>query len=305
MADTTMTDKARNITSVHFNSMHELMDFVPIHKNRNQFEYPKNDTNSSRWYGVGNTSGKDVINHALIGWKQGYQQLESMLKQLDADGNAREELAVVEKRRRKRYKTDQGMELDIHAVYKGNLSRAWTNIKTEVVDRQHKLITLMVDVGGTAMEDVGSSLWRAAVAVKLADALITSGKSVRIVVGSLARSVYDDYRSPGRGFMATTSIVVKQYNEPLTLERLAGMSHLGFHRVFNFMARAAHAEWTCSSGYGGSRDGLGEVRNMPCQMKEEFDQGHTRYVYLERARDMRSAQRSIKQALRSLHMEEE
>lgn len=303
MADTTVIDKERRITSVHFNSMHELMDFVPTIRNRSQFEEPRDerDHRGARWYGAGNRNGKDVIKHAMIGWQEGYRQLQSMLKQLDADGNAREELAVVEKRRRKRYKTDQGMELDIHAVYKGNLSRAWTNIKTEVVDRQHKLITLMIDVGGTASEDVDSSLWRAAVAVKLTDALITSGKSVRIVVGSLAHGVYPRQYN----YRTTTSIVVKQYNEPLTLERLAGMSHLGFHRVFNFMARAAHAEWTCSSGYGGSVDGLGRVQNMPCQMKEEVNQGHTHYVYLERARDMRSAQRSIKQALQTLHMGEE
>lgn len=305
MADITMTDDKRRVTSVHFNSMHELMDFTPTMKNRSQFNGPRQSHEGSRWFGVGNNTGEDVIKHALIGWEVGYEKLNDMLKQLDAEGTAREELAIVEKRRRKRFKTDQGMELDIHAVNQGNLGRAWTNIKSEVVDRQHKLITLMVDVGGTAMENVESSLWRATVAVKLTDALITSGKSVRIVVGSLAEGVYDSYREGGSGYSATTSIVVKQYNEPLTLKRLAGMSHLGFHRVFNFMARAAHDTFTCSHGYGGSRDGLGKVQNMPCQMKEEVEQGHTHYVYLERARNLETAKRSIKKALQQLHMEKD
>lgn len=302
MADTTLIDYKNKITSVHFNSMFELLDFVPESKNRGQFEEPQQSRAGSHWFGRGNATGRDVIQHALGGWRVGYKKLQDMLRELDLKGNAVEELAMVQKRRRKRFKSDQGFELDIHAVNQGNLGRAWTNIKSEVVDKQHKLITLMVDVGGTSSEDVASSLWRAAVAVKLADVLIKSGKSVRIVVGSLAEGVYirDAY-----DFKTTTSIVVKQYNEPLTLERLAGMSHLGFHRVFNFMARAAHSKFVCSSGYGGSRNGLGDVANMPLHLKEEVTAGHTRYVYLDRARDMRSAQRSIQQALQKLKLEEE
>lgn len=296
--ETVMVDDINRITSVHFDSMHDLLEFKPTECNRTTFgSRIDSNTKGTSWYGPGNHSSHDVIKHAYEGWLEGYAELSNMLNKLDATGHAKEEMAKISKRRRKRYKSNQGYEVDIHAINQGRLDRAWTNIRRQVVDARHKLITVMIDVGGTAGEDVFASLWRAAVAVKLTDALISAGKSVRIVVGSYAVGVYDSHP----GYRTTTSIVVKQYNEPLSLERLAGMAHLGFHRVFNFKARAAHY-WKCSYGYGASTNGLDKKENIPLQFRQDLEEGYTEYVYLSRSRNMASAQQSMKSALQQLHM---
>ena len=110
-------------TSVHFESVHELLNFKPTQQNHRQYNDPLGREKEG-WYGEGNKTGQDVINHALLGWREGYVKLADMMRQLNEPGTATPIDEQVKKRTRKRYKSDQGYELDIHAVNQGRLTSA-------------------------------------------------------------------------------------------------------------------------------------------------------------------------------------
>lgn len=289
----------RVIRSVHVDCMSDLLDLdnseVP---SINQSAYRSHSNVNkgrmdSKWFGKTNQGKQsEVIRHAVIGDDALLSRVQEMGRVLDnfPHGNYEE---IVSKVVRKRVRSDQGDEIDIHKVYSGQLDKAWSKMVRIEEDKVHRLITLMVDVGANAVIDAEQSLWNAAVSVRVADALIKAGKSVRIIVGSTCDNLFYDRSNA----LATTSVVVKQYNEPLSMSRLAAMSHAGFHRSFNFPARCLFDQ-RISSNMGSSVEAYN--RYAPAHIKEDVDKGHTRYIYLGRSYNERQARFNIQRASQQL-----
>lgn len=273
--------------SVYFDSLLELMDYTPPDINQKRFDdyigkshHPGYDR---KWYGPTNKTSKDVINHALLGDEELYQNLQSKINELDrAVGKYTTDYTQnIKKAQRKKYRSDFGDEIDIHKVYQGQCNVAWTKTKRVEVDQAHHLVSILVDYVGSSGENANDSLWRAAVAVKLVDDLLTAGKSVKLLCGSVCASAME-----GSSKNLVTSVVIKNYNEHLSMPRLAAMTHLGFFRTAGFaMMCAQHRKAGYSLGYPQNLT----YDNMPIHLKDDVEAGHTKYIPVGRISSLSSA----------------
>jgi len=179
-----------------------------------------------------------------------------------------------------------GDELDIHKVYAGKLDTAWTRRERVVYDKEHPLVTLYVNISGSAGVEADESLWRAVVTLKIYEELIQAGKSVRVIVGGSSSGTFRTSHK------CACAMVVKEYNQSLSMERLAAMTHIGFYRIFGFAAKAAQDELMLKSSMGYS-DRINE-KNIPINLQEEIAEGHTKMVFIERSTTEREAIRDLK-----------
>lgn len=283
-----------SLTSVHFES---LVDFM-------QYQYPKDNVNRYNWrlyregtdtdhkpdwYGPTNNCSVQTLEKALAGDPELGKTIQSMWAQLDqATGKklvSYEQQIQVSKRRRIR--SDFGDELDIHKVYQGQLDRAWSRTERVVIDSKHTLVTLFVDIGGNVGVDAVDALWRAVTTTRLVSELEAAGKSVKVVVGGSSSGALT-----GTGLLTTVSVVVKNYNQPLSLERLAAMTHLGFYRSFGFAAKMIFRQ-RVAPNLGHS---ISIANNVPVQLQEEVDEGHTRFVHIDRASSLQGAVTQLESA---------
>lgn len=287
-----------DMIGVHFDSVTELLAYeLPgDNPNRRGFkEYlsstlTKSGNRDGSWIGTTNKCNKDVIDHALLGDPQLYENLQGKIKQFrKAIGIETVNYTQTIKRpKRKRIQSDQGDEVDIHAVYQGRADKAWRSHVREIVEMKYPLVTIMVDIHDVAAYDCTDSFWRAAVAVHLADELQAAGKSVKIVVGGISQNALSSRVSiDGRTInYLCDSIVIKNYNERLVPERLAAMTHLGFFRTFGFGAKSVQP-YQLSYGLGVSVDTT--QKRFPVHLQEEVDAGHTKIVLIPRVRSLSGA----------------
>ncbi len=131
--------------------------------------------------------------------------------------------------RRRRERADQGAELDIHAVYRGDLSRAWTRTRRRSGSGVRS-VSIVIDLGASCGVDASRLFWRGASALKLASALIESGYSVAIYGAASAK------RADDCDTVDTVQMVsIKDEDQPLDLDRLAALTAMpGFFRTSLF-----------------------------------------------------------------------
>lgn len=293
-----MEDKTNKFISVHFDSILDLMDYnPPWPENKWVFtDYFKGgkDTKGGKWLGPTNKTSQDVISGAMLGDHELYKKrLVPMISKLrEAMGMHKNDYKqVIKTSRRKPVFQDHGDELDIHKVYQGQIDTAWRSTKRIEVAKETKLVTLFVQIAGTSGYNAIDSLWRAAVAVLLMEELQKAGKSVKIVVGGASHGV-----TRGKHSMCV-SITVKNYNEKLSFERLAAMSHLGFYRTFGFGAKGCQP-YKLSGGLGYSVDIT--PRMIPLQFAQDVHKGHTKMVLLDRSLSLTDAVQSMKRAFKKM-----
>jgi hypothetical protein len=131
--------------------------------------------------------------------------------------------------RRKLSRGDQGDELDIHSVSRGQLDRAWTKRQRREV-AVPKVIRLVVQLNLLADTKKETLFYRGAAIVKLADLLVEAGYSVEIV-GAIASYLHRG--GPKARFLACC--MLKTTSEPLDIAVLAGtVCNAGFHRTYGF-----------------------------------------------------------------------
>ena len=94
------------------------------------------------------------------------------------------------------------------------------------------------------------------------------------------------------------SITVKEYNESLSVERLAAMTHIGFYRVFGFAAKAAQDIRRLKSNYGYSAK-TGD-HNVAINLQEELAEGHSKFIYIGRSVSASDAQKDLKKVYQQL-----
>jgi hypothetical protein len=162
-------------TVILYDSIFEPASVTKFNRSKNQTifhdvtnRYDYNQSESRKWFGA--DSQKEYEDRLKFGWGEGVDKLREI---------ATKEIQPTSLRK-KRVRADQGDELDIHAVYRGDLSKAWSKTK-----RQHKLggmrsIALVCNLSCNAGEDAKNLFYRGASVLKLAEALSEAGYSVAI-----------------------------------------------------------------------------------------------------------------------------
>lgn len=164
----------------------------------------------------------------------------------------------VESRKRKRHKGAIGDTLDIHAVYRGELDRAWTYTKRDMHDGGMKNITLLVNIGDNCGISSSALGWRGAVALKVCDVMTEAGYNVRIIANQMTEDVTRD--DNGYGYNCTT---VKDFDEYLDVPKLAAIfCRAGFFRSVIFTTIVYEAELL------GKQVGYGLGRSIKSQSAE-------------------------------------
>jgi hypothetical protein len=171
------------------------------------------DYKAQEWFGA--PSFAEMQRRLSEGWPDGSQRL---LEIATRDINP-------QSIRRRRERADQGAELDIHAVYRGDLSRAWTRTKRRAGSGVRS-VSVVIDLGASCGVGADLLFWRGASALKLASALIESGYSVAIYGAASAK-----HADEGGSMDAVQLVSIKDEDQPLDLDRLAALTAMpGYFR---------------------------------------------------------------------------
>lgn len=165
------------------------------------------------------------------GWQEGADKVRSMQV---------ETVSAPTSVKRRRVRTDQGDVLDIHAVYKGNLDKAWEKSK-----RQHRrapaVVRIVAVVTGSCGQISSQFFYRGAAVAKLTDLLTEAGYSVEVVAACVAEDI-DSTRYDGAGNHTDycQTITLKHSYAPLDLSQIAAvLCQQGFVRYFMFRSFCA------------------------------------------------------------------
>lgn len=147
---------------------------------------------------------------------------------------------------------DQGDHLDIHAVNRGALDKAWSKTK-RLVKQGKSDLRLVVDICGNAGVSAKELKWRGIAGASLAEIMTRAGYRVEIVAGIGAT-----LNIPGRN-MSVTTITVKPVNGPVDMGLLSATIALpAFFRTLGFSAMYIAADRAGAVlGYG-----IGQAQNL-------------------------------------------
>lgn len=191
------------------------------------------------WYGI--EGGVDAVKRTLI---EGYQDGATMVDKLyDAIAPS---LPRAVDFRRKPIRGDQGDTLDIHAVNRGDLAKAWTRT-TRKANTGTGLVRIAVDICGNAYVTAEQLKWRGVAALALARAMVKAGYSVEIVAGQSGKGAFSSSDAIG-----TITVTVKPRYTPLDTATLAATVCLpGFFRYLGFLSIIRQADDIGSDVRGG------------------------------------------------------
>lgn len=177
------------------------------------------------WYGAPSLS--ELNRRLKEGWPEGSERLLQL---------ATREINPQSIRRR-RERADQGAELDIHAVYRGDLSRAWMRTRRRQGSGVRS-VSIVVNLGDNCGANADEMFWRGAAALKLADALTQSGYSVAILGAEGVHRYFG-----GKQNVLTQFVSIKDEDQPLDVDRLAALTAMpGYFRTAMFAGICYHAD---------------------------------------------------------------
>lgn len=159
--------------------------------------------------------------------------------------------------RRRRVRGDQGDELDIHAVWRGQSDTAWSRMgKREVTSPP--MVSIVINSIIQADNDKTVISYRGAVGIVLCQLLERAGYRVRLIV---ARG--GEARSSGAGDEKfSCRATIKDYGKPLDRETVACATHPAMQRVIGIRwtwAQKHHKGTLGGSGVGEAIREKGEV----------------------------------------------
>lgn len=292
-------DENDYMVSVHAESMMGMLDMECDTVNNNFHSRFLNSDFGPNKLGHGNDCGRDVIEKSIMGDRDAYlkfvvPKIES-LSHIKGKGFADHE-QLIQMTKRRRVKRSFGDEIDIHAVNQGRLDRAWGTTERVQIDSRHRLVTLLIQNNASWKENAYDSYWTSAVAVRLVDELQKAGKSVQLIIGSIQAG---SMQRSNKTISVTTTI--KRYGDNLSIERLVGMTHLGFFRSFNFieMCLQPHA-LNANLGYAAGFDISRPETNMPMWLMDEIKAGYTKPILLTKSNSIETAAASIQSAYEQL-----
>ena len=170
------------------------------------------------------------------GWQNGAERLQRL----------RDELTPPTVRSRKRRQTwsEEGDDLSVDRALVGSWDNAWRTARKQWTN-QTQNIDLYAVFGGAWFLTAEQLFWQGATVVVIADLLEAAGYCVRIIGSSLARPT-----NPTEREICCTTVVVKDYSEPMRLDMIASvLCHSGVFRSYGFKALLSCPR-DVSSGYG-------------------------------------------------------
>lgn len=280
------------VITVWYDRCHDILeDKIPEH---NRMQDPVKQIGASYSW-LGTDSGKKVLDRVANGWPEGRAKAEELASKLDIP-ELKEPMAKLIERKRKRRRGDFGNEVDIHRVNQGHCDTAWEKIVKINKTNQSKAVTLYINAGGLSDVRFEQSMWRAAATLAIYKLLNRAGRSVRVVVGSIAQGVYPSL-GYGTAAYTATAAVVKDFQEPLDIDKLAAMANVGYHRVFNFRARMCHSKLRVSPDMGGT---VGGTEILPYPLLEDRDTRGIPVVNLTTCLSQSQAQFAVESVVRQL-----
>lgn len=280
-----MMKKSAQLT--HFEDMLALADVEASGENSRLIENieGRNQSNTGdnlRWYGTteGISGVKEIVSN---GWESGQSKINKLAGQID--------IPPAKSVRRRTVRGASGQNLNMSAVYAGNLSTCWTSRRRQS-QRGISKITMLVSVGDHAGVDSEVLFWKGAAAVKVADILNTAGYTVRITGYSNILSHYRNATTTNNED-AVYSYNVKAHQEVLDVDRTATILALGgFFRYFVFKGFCANERPVCS-GYGYPED------TTPQALIEASEPDHIIDGF-EKVKDLETAREFIKNKITQL-----
>jgi hypothetical protein len=215
-----------------------------IDHNSNRISYYwDRDDKGRQWLGVDNVA--QLRKTIAEGWPEGVAKLEQI---------ALRELASPASVRRRRIRSDQGDEVDMQAVWRGDLSRAWTRTRRQSRTGVRS-ITLVIDLCAAWNVTADQLFWRGASALRLASELLTAGYNVAIYGATGSANIDENNKVD-----CTQLIEIKGEDSPFDIDRLAALTALpGFFRTHLFGGicfAADHANKLVDEGMGRPRNDL-------------------------------------------------
>jgi hypothetical protein len=202
-------------------------DLFMREENGGKFRLDGGASSYFEWYGA--SSAQEAMDHSYKGWPEGAERVRKMMQQVDAPPPV--------SLRRKVQRADQGDELDIHSVYRGDLDHAWTRRRRQS-SRSRMNVRLMAQIGGSHAMTSDEMFWRGAAVAKLAELLEES--SYRVEVIGAACDLVEFGEGEQHSFVVQQTFIVKDAGAPMDLEQVAGvLCNAGFFRTYGFRSTYA------------------------------------------------------------------
>jgi hypothetical protein len=199
-----------------------------------------------RWYGV---DSLETVKRIL---REGYPEGAAKVDALYDAIAARMPRAI--DFRRHMVRSDQGDSLDIHAVNRGALDKAWTTAKRKA-RLGTGLIRIVADIAGNCNVSSEALQWRGIAALALSRAMTKAGYSVEIVAGQAGHDIFN--RKPD--LHGITTVTVKPRYAAVDTATLAATLCLpGFFRYSGFAAIIRQSD---DLGHD-TDDGLGQCAKL-------------------------------------------
>jgi hypothetical protein len=211
-----------NLTTILWDSVNEpealLKGDWKVDGNKSSAEEHWKRKSDRDWLGVSSVSElRSVL-------KNGYPAGVAKLEQITVG-----ELPAPQDIRRRRVRSDQGDELDMQAVYRGDIGRAWTRTRRQSRNSVRS-VSIVIDLCGNASVTSDQLFWRGAAGLRLANELTNAGYSVAVY--GAAGAVRID--STGNQRLAQF-VEIKAEDAPMDMDRLASLTCLaGFFRTSLF-----------------------------------------------------------------------
>ena len=199
-----------------------------------------------RWYGV---DSLDTVKRCI---REGYPEGAAKVDALYDAVAPRLPRAV--DFRRHLVRSDQGDSLDIHAVNRGALDKAWTTAKRKA-RLGTGLIRIVADIAGNCNVSAEALQWRGIAALALSRAMTKAGYSVEIVAGQAGHNMF--VRHPNL-YGVSTVTVKPRYAAVDTATLAATLCLPGFFRYAGFAAIIRQAD---DLGYDAD-NGLGHCAQL-------------------------------------------
>ena len=147
-------------------------------------------SNNDQWLGV--KGGAAAAVEALTkGYPEGERAVTAFHEQIKAD------LPRAEGHHRAKRRGAFGDELDVHAVNRGQLDRAWTS-STRAVRKGTGILRLVVDVGANGGTSADELRWRGIAGLSLSEVMSRAGYSVEMVAAFAVQGINHDRRANSR-----------------------------------------------------------------------------------------------------------
>lgn len=245
-----IVNRQGKLTAILWDSVSELERLNDVstkwnidHNGNRTTHYWDRDDKGRHWLGVDNVP--QLRKTLAEGWPDGVAKLEQI---------ALRDLASPASVRRRRIRGDQGDEVDMQAVWRGDLSRAWTRTRRQSRTGVRS-ITLVIDLCASWNVTADELFWRGASALRLASELLVSGYNVAIYGASGSASIDETNKVD-----CTQLIEIKGEDSPFDIDRLAALTALpGFFRTHLFGGicfAADHANKRVDEGMGRPRNEL-------------------------------------------------